>query len=109
MKTRAAVMRSVGQDWEVTELELDPPKGGEVLVRYVASGLCFSDEHVRNGGLLPRFPIVGGHEGAGIVEEVGEVSQHWVEQDWRAEGVDRPGERRGAAVDYHGHTPFLAP
>ena len=39
MKTRAAVMRGVGQDWEVAELELDPPKAGEVLIRYVASGL----------------------------------------------------------------------
>jgi alcohol dehydrogenase (nicotinoprotein) len=71
MKTRAAIMRAIGQDWEVTELELDPPKAGEVLIRFVASGLCYSDEHVRNGGLLPRFPIVGGHEGAGVVEEVG--------------------------------------
>jgi alcohol dehydrogenase (nicotinoprotein) len=71
MKTRAAVMRGIGQDWEVTELELDPPKAGEVLIKYVASGLCHSDEHLRNGDLTPRFPIVGGHEGAGIIEEVG--------------------------------------
>ena len=71
MKTRAAVMRGTGQDWEVTELELDPPKVGEVLVRFVASGLCHSDEHIRSGDLTPRFPIVGGHEGAGVVEEVG--------------------------------------
>src|SRR5580693_5636273 len=71
MKTRAAIMRGTGQDWEVTELELDPPKVGEVLVRFVASGLCHSDEHIRSGDLTPRFPIVGGHEGAGVVEEVG--------------------------------------
>ena len=71
MKTRAAIMRATGQDWEVTELELDPPKTGEVLVRFVASGLCHSDEHIRTGDLTPRFPIVGGHEGAGVVEEVG--------------------------------------
>ena len=71
MKTRAAIMRGTGQDWEVTELELDPPKVGEVLVRFVASGLCHSDEHIRTGDLIPRFPIVGGHEGAGVVEEVG--------------------------------------
>lgn len=71
MKTRAAVMRDVGKDWEVVELDLDPPKAGEVLVRYVASGLCHSDEHIRHGDITPRFPMVGGHEGAGIVEEVG--------------------------------------
>ena len=71
MKTRAAVLRGVGKDWEVTELDLDPPKAGEVLIRYVAAGLCHSDEHLRQGDLPPRFPIVGGHEGAGIIEEVG--------------------------------------
>ena len=71
MKTRAAILRGVGQDFEVTEIDLDGPKAGEVLVRFVASGLCRSDEHLRNGDLAPRFPIVGGHEGAGIVEDVG--------------------------------------
>ena len=68
MKTKAAVLRGVGQDFEITELDLDPPKAGEVLIRYVAAGLCHSDEHLRHGDILPRFPIVGGHEGAGIIE-----------------------------------------
>ena len=72
MKTKAAVLRGVGQDFEVTELDLDPPKAGEVLIRYAAAGLCHSDEHLRHGDIVPRFPIVGGHEGAGIIEEVGE-------------------------------------
>ena len=72
MKTKAAVLRGVGQDFEITELDLDPPKAGEVLIRYVAAGLCHSDEHLRHGDIVPRFPIVGGHEGAGIIEEVGE-------------------------------------
>jgi alcohol dehydrogenase (nicotinoprotein) len=49
-----------------------PPKAGEVLIRYVAAGLCHSDEHLRHGDLVPRFPLVGGHEGAGVIEEVGE-------------------------------------
>jgi NDMA-dependent alcohol dehydrogenase len=71
MKATAAVIRETGRDWEVTELELDPPKANEVLIRFVAAGLCHSDEHVRTGDLVPRFPIIGGHEGAGIVEEVG--------------------------------------
>src|SRR5215207_5150049 len=72
MKTRAAVLRGVGKDFEVTELDLDPPKAGEVLIRYVAAGLCHSDEHLRHGDIVPRFPLVGGHEGAGVIEEVGE-------------------------------------
>jgi S-(hydroxymethyl)glutathione dehydrogenase/alcohol dehydrogenase len=71
MKTKAAVLRGVGQDWEVTEVELDPPKANEVLIRFVAAGLCHSDEHLRTGDMPSRYPIIGGHEGAGIVEEVG--------------------------------------
>ena len=71
MKTRAAVLRATGQDFEITELDLDPPQAGEVLIRFVAAGLCHSDEHLRHGDIVPRFPIVGGHEGAGIIEEVG--------------------------------------
>lgn len=71
MKTRAAVLMGTGRKWEVAELDLDPPKMGEVLIRFVAAGLCHSDEHLRHGDIVPRFPIVGGHEGAGIVEEIG--------------------------------------
>jgi S-(hydroxymethyl)glutathione dehydrogenase/alcohol dehydrogenase len=71
MKTTAAVIRDVGKDWEVTELDLDRPKEGEVLVRFVAAGLCPTDEHMRTGEMAPPCPIVGGHEGAGIVEETG--------------------------------------
>ena len=71
MKTRAAVVRGPHQDWEIAELELDPPREGEVLIRYVAAGLCHSDQHVQTGDIEPRFPLVGGHEGAGVIEEVG--------------------------------------
>jgi len=71
MKTRAAVLRDVGKDWEVIELELDPPKAGEVLVRFAASGMCHSDDHLRTGDIPVRYPIVGGHEGAGVVEDTG--------------------------------------
>jgi len=71
VKTKAAVLRKVGSPFEIVELDLDPPKAGEVLIRYVAAGLCHSDEHLRHGDIVPRFPVVGGHEGAGIIEEVG--------------------------------------
>ncbi|MBO0690057.1 MAG: alcohol dehydrogenase catalytic domain-containing protein, partial [Candidatus Dormibacteraeota bacterium] len=71
MKTKAGVIRGVGLDWEVREMELDPPKAHEVLIRFLYAGLCHSDEHLRHGDSWHRFPIVGGHEGAGIIEEVG--------------------------------------
>ncbi|GAA0604004.1 NDMA-dependent alcohol dehydrogenase [Sporichthya brevicatena] len=72
MKTKAAVLWGLGQKWEVEEVELDPPKRGEVLVRLAASGLCHSDEHLVTGDIPIQFPVLGGHEGAGVVVEVGE-------------------------------------
>ena len=72
IKTRAAVMWEAGKSWEIVELDLDPPKAGEVLIKFAASGLCHSDDHLRTGDLPSRYPIVGGHEGAGIVEAVGD-------------------------------------
>ncbi|KQS66670.1 NDMA-dependent alcohol dehydrogenase [Modestobacter sp. Leaf380] len=71
MKTRAAVLKQTGTPFEIVELELDEPKANEVLIRFVAAGLCHSDEHLRHGDIVPRFPIVGGHEGAGVIEAVG--------------------------------------
>ena len=71
MRTEAAILWGKGQDWSVEPIELDPPKEGEALVKYAASGMCHSDEHLRTGDLGGVFPIIGGHEGAGIVVEVG--------------------------------------
>jgi Zn-dependent alcohol dehydrogenase len=71
VKTRAAVLWDRNKDWSVEEIELDPPRAGEVLVSIAGSGLCHSDEHVVTGDLPTPVPIVGGHEGAGIVQEVG--------------------------------------
>src|ERR1700742_2343619 len=71
VKTKAAVLVDAGKPFEIMELELDGPRAGEVLIRYTAAGLCHSDLHLTEGDLTPRFPIVGGHEGAGIIEEVG--------------------------------------
>ena len=81
MKTRAAVLREIGQPWSVEEIELDPPKRGEVLVKLAASGMCHSDEHAYDGhiaGLVPPPMMIGGHEGAGVVQEVGE-GVDWLE------------------------------
>jgi NDMA-dependent alcohol dehydrogenase len=74
MKTMAAVIRELHTPWSVEEIELDPPKAGEVLVKIAASGMCHSDEHLRTGdleGATAPMPLIGGHEGAGVVLEVG--------------------------------------
>ena len=71
MKTRAAVLWDRNKEWSVEEIELDPPKAGEVLVSLAGSGLCHSDEHVVTGDLPMALPVIGGHEGAGTVQEVG--------------------------------------
>ena len=77
MRIRAAVLHAYGQPLEVCELELDPPGRGEVLVRVAAAGVCHSDLHLADGHLGPgRHPMVLGHEGAGIVEQVGEGVAH---------------------------------
>ncbi len=69
--TKAVVCRAPGQPWEVTELELDEPRANEVRVRMIAAGLCHSDDHIQKGDAPMRMPVVGGHEGAGIVDAVG--------------------------------------
>ncbi len=72
MKTKAVALMAPGKDWELVDLDLDSPRAGEALVRFEASGFCHTDEHSHQGDMVPRFPIVGGHEGAGVVEAVGE-------------------------------------
>jgi S-(hydroxymethyl)glutathione dehydrogenase/alcohol dehydrogenase len=72
MKTKAAVVYEVGKPIVVEELELDErPQVGEVLIRYTHAGLCHSDVHIAHGDLDARLPMVLGHEGAGIIEDVG--------------------------------------
>lgn len=88
MKCQAAILRGVGKNWEVCEIELDQPRHGEVLVRMATAGICHTDDHFATGDAVPStelvammraagmatpdwFPLIGGHEGAGIVEEVG--------------------------------------
>ena len=71
LTTTAAVCRAPGTPWEITELRLDPPRAHEVRVRFHAAGLCRSDDHIASGETLVRLPMVGGHEGAGVVESVG--------------------------------------
>jgi len=72
MKVKAAVAHKAGAPLVIESVDLDGPKAGEVLVEIKASGVCHTDEFTRSGadpeGL---FPAILGHEGAGIVVEVG--------------------------------------
>jgi NDMA-dependent alcohol dehydrogenase len=69
---KAAVCPGIDQPLEVVDVDLDGPKAGEVRVQMGASGVCHSDLSVVNGTLLSPLPAVLGHEGAGVVEAVGE-------------------------------------
>lgn len=71
MKTTAAVLNGVGQDYQFEELTLGELQHDEVVVRMVASGVCQSDETTRKMGAPFALPAVLGHEGAGIIEKVG--------------------------------------
>jgi S-(hydroxymethyl)glutathione dehydrogenase / alcohol dehydrogenase len=68
---RAAVLWDV-DDLRLEELELDPPKPGEVQIRMAASGVCRSDHHSVSGVHRHAMPIVLGHEGSAVVESLGE-------------------------------------
>src|SRR5258708_9087379 len=68
---RAAVLDRPGVPTRVETLDLDPPGEGEVRVRMLASGVCHSDLHVRDGEWERAGPIVLGHEGAAMIEELG--------------------------------------
>ncbi len=74
MKTRAAVLHSVGDPLVIEELELQPPKADEVLVRVHAAGVCRSDLQIMTGSTPHVLPAVLGHEGAGVVVECGSES-----------------------------------
>ncbi len=83
MKIRAAVCSGLHEPWKVEEVDVDPPAAHEVRVQMAFAGMCHSDEHLRTGdmsappevlevfGVDSMFPMIGGHEGAGIVAEVG--------------------------------------
>jgi S-(hydroxymethyl)glutathione dehydrogenase / alcohol dehydrogenase len=73
VKMRAAVLERFGEPLEVQELELAEPRAGEVLVRLVACGVCHTDLYTASGADPSGYaPTVLGHEGAGVVEHVGE-------------------------------------
>lgn len=71
MQITAAVVGAMGADFELRSIEIDEPRADEVLVRIAAVGLCHTDLVCKDHGESFAFPIVFGHEGAGIVERVG--------------------------------------
>ncbi|MDX1738306.1 MAG: S-(hydroxymethyl)glutathione dehydrogenase/class III alcohol dehydrogenase [Alphaproteobacteria bacterium] len=73
MKTKAAVAFEAGKPLEIVEVDLEGPRAGEVLVEIKATGICHTDEFTRSGADPEGiFPAILGHEGAGVVVEVGE-------------------------------------
>src|SRR5215470_10984501 len=72
MKTRAAVAWAAGKPLEIEEVDLQKPRAGEVLVQIVATGVCHTDAFTLSGSDPEgMFPVILGHEGGGIVQEVG--------------------------------------
>ena len=83
MKSKAAIIHGLNQEWSVEEIDVQAPKQNEVIVHWRAAGMCHSDEHLVTGDMVPPqeywelmgikdfFPMIGGHEGAGVVVEVG--------------------------------------
>ena len=70
---KAAVLTALDTPLEIrTDVEVEPPRAGEVKVRMGASGVCHSDLSMQNGTIMSAMPVVLGHEGAGVIEEVGE-------------------------------------
>lgn len=87
MRTKGALLWEPGTNsgWTVEEIELDDPQEREVLVRLAATGICHSDDHVDTGDIpIDWAPMLGGHEGAGVIEQIGpgvtdlEVGNHVV-------------------------------
>ncbi len=84
MKVKAAIVTEANGPWRTEVIEIDEPHAHEVKVKMAFSGLCYSDEHLRHGDIAQApevmemlsgrksvFPVIGGHEGSGIVESVG--------------------------------------
>ena len=71
MKTKSAILFEVGKKLDIRELDLEPPRMGEVMIKMAAAGVCHSDLHVMTGHLDAPLPVVLGHEGAVVIAEVG--------------------------------------
>ncbi|ADK14679.1 MULTISPECIES: NAD(P)-dependent alcohol dehydrogenase [Clostridium] len=92
MKIKAAVVHEKGQDFKIEEVELAPPKADEILVKIVSSGVCHTDEVAKLQAIPVPLPAVFGHEGCGIVEEVGSSVTEF-----------KKGDRVGFSFGFCGH------
>jgi aryl-alcohol dehydrogenase len=92
MKIKAAVVHEKGQPFQIEELDLESPRSGEVLVKITASGVCHTDEVAQLQFIPVPLPAVFGHEGCGIVEEVGQGVTDF-----------KPGDRVGFSFGFCGH------
>ena len=72
MKTKGALLWEFNKPWSVEEIDIGDPQKDEVKIQLEAAGMCHSDHHLMTGDIpMAGFPVLGGHEGAGIVTEVG--------------------------------------
>ncbi|XP_027693317.1 alcohol dehydrogenase 1-like [Vombatus ursinus] len=69
---RAAIAWTINAPLCIEEVEVDPPKAGEVRIKIISSGICGSDNHILEGKTKTPLPAILGHEGAGVVESIGE-------------------------------------
>jgi S-(hydroxymethyl)glutathione dehydrogenase/alcohol dehydrogenase len=77
LKTKGALVWELNEPWSVDEIEIGDPRRGEVTVQLETAGLCHSDHHLMTGDFpIPSYPVLGGHEGAGIITEIGEGVEH---------------------------------
>jgi NDMA-dependent alcohol dehydrogenase len=82
MKTRGAIVRQVPGKYEAVDLDLEEPRQGELMVKLTASGMCHTDDHIVTGDMpFGIYPACGGHEGAGVVVQVGPGTPGWREGD----------------------------
>lgn len=92
MKIQAAVTHKKGEPFKIETVDLAEPKAGEMLVKIVACGVCHTDESAQMEQVPAALPAVLGHEGAGIVEKVGEGVTEF-----------QPGDRVGFSFSFCGH------
>ncbi|NXI16567.1 ADH1 dehydrogenase, partial [Irena cyanogastra] len=72
IKCKAAVLWEANKPFSIEEVEVAAPKEHEVRIKIMATGICRTDDHVVTGAIVTRFPVILGHEAAGVVESVGQ-------------------------------------
>ncbi len=77
MRTTGAVLFEAPGQWELAEIEVEAPRQNELLIEMIAAGLCHSDDHYVKADSIAPLPLAGGHEGAGVVMEVGPNTPGW--------------------------------